>query len=155
MSTQKSTPALFARIAAALAVFVTKRAEKANVAAIARRETFHKAQLARHQNHLQGKIFQLSSGAELSGEDLKVCQVVELTDDDDLPTSEYHLICQDQRSGEYYQVHWYGFMSDVRVFACDKFYAEGQIRKAELAIQGIEYHPASQFPAQGDQVVAA
>lgn len=155
MEKQNSTPSLFARITGALCAFAVKLGEKAHSAAVVRRENAHAALLARHQKHLLGKVFQLPNGTELTGEDLKVCQVAEVTDADELPESEYHLICLHEQSGEYYQIEWYGFSSEIRVSACDKFYAEGQIRKAELAVQGIDYHPDPQKSASDSQGVVA
>lgn len=145
MIMQTINPGLYARLCAAVAVFVAKKSLKSKAKALKRRQQAHEHRLAEHQVALACKVFQLPNGTELSGADLKVRQVTQITDDDDLPESEYSLICLHEPSGEYYHLCWHGHSDEFQISACDHFYAEGRIRKAEFAIQGIDYRPASQF----------
>lgn len=144
MTMQTTNPGLYARLCAAVAVFVAKKSLKSQAKALKRCQQAHEHRLAEHQVALAGKVFQLPSGVELSGPDLKVRQVTQITDDDDLPEFEYSMICMHAPSGEYYHLNWYGHPDKFEVAACDRFYAEGRIRKAELALQGIDYRPASE-----------
>ena len=144
MTMQTTNPGLYARLCAAVAVFVAQMSLKSQAKALNRRQQAHEHRLGQHQVALAGKVFQLPCGAELSGTDLKVRQVTQITDDDDLPELEFSLICLHEPSGEYYQLHWDGYTDKFQVSACDPFYAEGRIRKAELALQGIDCRPASE-----------
>ncbi|MDT8925227.1 hypothetical protein RBE51_20755 [Pseudomonas taiwanensis] len=143
MTMQKANPGLYARLSAAVAVFVDKQCLKSQAKALKRRQQAHEYRLSKQQAALSGKVFQLPNGDELSGVDLKVRQVTEIIDDDDAEI-DYSLICLHQPSNEYYHLRWYGNSDEFQISACDQFYAEGHIRQAELAIQGIDYRPASQ-----------
>jgi hypothetical protein len=143
MIMQKTNPGLYARLSSAVAVFVAKQRLKSHEKMLKLRQQAHELRLAERQIALTGKVFQLPSGDELSGVDLKVRQVNEVIEDDDAEI-DYSMICLHQPSNVYYHLRWYGNSDEFQISACDQFYAEGRIRQAELAIQGIDYRPASQ-----------
>ncbi|WP_410951022.1 hypothetical protein [Pseudomonas sp. S1(2024)] len=150
MTQPRTKPGLYARLCAGVAVFVAKQGKAHQAKAFQQRQQAHDFQLARHQQGLASKVFQLPDGKELAGVDLKVLQVTEMTDDDDLPAHEYSLICLHNPSGAYFHLRWHGHTDNFQISACNKFYAEGRIRKAALAIQGIDYRPASECSSHAE-----